>query len=342
MPPSEQPTGKAQVRRLKLGSSHKYSHRQNDLDSLQSPTYLLRPVTSTPAPPIHFQASQYTPQAQLFVLGCGYVGSALTRHYQASDDPGGLSPKVTATTTTPARLPELEAIADQALLLTIDDVAQLSEQCQQHSHLVVSIGAKRGTPYAETYLKAAKALTQALDGNSSIQQIIYTSSYSVYGDCQSEWVTEEAAIAPQSDNSKVLAETERQILALATPNRSVCVFRLGGIHGPDRELGRIFSFAAGKTRPGDGSDASNWVHRDDIVGAIDFALAQGFNGIYNLVNSDPIASKKLLDWVCNHYNLAPITWDPSQTSKRPYNAKVSNQKLRDAGYKFLHRSVIED
>lgn len=298
-------------------------------------------MTSSTDIPLYFQASPHSPQPKLFILGCGYVGSALARHYQASATAES-APRVTATTTTPGRLAELEAIAHQALLLSIDDVAQLKAELQQQTHIVVSIGAKRGTPYAETYLKAAKVLTQALEGNSSIQQIIYTSSYSVYGDCQSEWVNEETKISPQSDNSKVLAETEQQLLALATPNRSVCVFRLGGIHGPGRELGRIFSFAAGKTRPGDGSDASNWVHRDDIVGAIDFALAKGFSGIYNLVNSDPIASKKLLDWVCDRYDLAPITWDPSQTSKRPYNAKVSNQKLRDAGYEFLHRSVIED
>jgi len=283
--------------------------------------------------------------ASLLILGCGYVGSALAAHDQTADGSARLFSQVTATTTTPDRLPELEAIADQALLLNVslstNDIAQLKTQLQQHSHLVVSIGAKRGTPYADTYLKTAQALTQALEGNDSIEQIIYTSSYSVYGDRQGNWVTEEAVIDPQGDNPKVLAETERQLLALAKPNRPVCVFRLGGIHGPGRELGRIFSFAAGKTRPGDGSDASNWVHRDDIVGAIDFAIADGLSGVYNLVNSDPVASKVLLDWVCDRYDLAPITWDPSQASQRPYNAKVSNQKLRDAGYKFRHRSVIE-
>ncbi len=293
-------------------------------------------MTSSSSQPVHFTAA--SPQTKLLILGCGYVGSALARHYQASQT----GPQVTATTTTPERLGELDAIANQAVVLPISDIAQLKAQLQQHSHLVISIGAKRGTPYADTYLKMAQAVSQALEGNNSIQQIIYTSSYSVYGDCQSEWVTETTEINPQGDNPKVLAQTETELLSLTTPNRSVCIFRLGGIYGPSRELGRIFSFAAGKTRPGDGSDASNWVHRDDIVSAIDFALAQGFNGTYNLVNNDPIPSKKLLDWVCDRYDLAPVTWDPNQVSKRPYNAKVSNQKLRDAGYTFLHNSVIED
>lgn len=284
--------------------------------------------------------------SSLLILGCGYVGSALARHYQAQRSSSAAQAssfsQITATTTTPARLSELENLADQALLLTVDDIAQLKAQLEQHSHLVVTIGAKRGTSYADTYLKTAQALTQALTEKSSIRQIVYTSSYSVYGDRQGNWVTEAATIDPPGDNPKVLAETERQILALGNPNRPVCIFRLGGIYGPGRELGRIFSFAAGKTRPGDGSDASNWVHRDDIVGAIDLALGQGLDGFYNLVNSDPIPSKKLLDWVCDRYDLAPITWDPSQTSQRSYNTKVSNQKLRDAGYVFQHRSVLED
>jgi nucleoside-diphosphate-sugar epimerase len=282
--------------------------------------------------------------SSLLILGCGYVGSALARHYQTASptNPNPAPQTLTVTTTTAERLGELQQIADQALILDSRDVEALGDQLQQHSHLLVSVGAKRGTAYRDTYLQTAQALTQALEGNRTIGQIIYTSSYSVYGDRQGDWVSETAAIAPQGENAQILAETEAQFLALATASRRICIFRLGGIYGPGRDLGRIFSFAAGKTRPGDGSDASNWVHLEDIVGAIDFALSRNLSGIYNLVNSDPVASKTLLDWVCQQYDLAPITWDPSQTSPRAYNARVSNQKLRDAGYQFRHGSLLTE
>ncbi|NJN29206.1 MAG: SDR family oxidoreductase [Synechococcales cyanobacterium RM1_1_8] len=286
----------------------------------------------------------------LLILGCGYVGTALARHYRTLTPARG----ITATTTTPARLGELGAIADQALVLPSSDSAQLAAQLHRHRQLLVSVGAKRGTPYADTYLQTAIALTQALANNDSIEQIVYTSSYSVYGDRQGAWVTEDsplpADICPgidlsasdpsSSTNAQVLAATEARLLALATPQRRVCIFRLGGIYGPGRELEKIFAFAAGKTRPGDGSDASNWVHRDDIVGAIAFAFEHPLQGIYNLVNDQPLDSKVLLDWVCDRHQLAPISWDPSQSSLRPYNARVSNQKLRAAGYQFRHPSIL--
>lgn len=272
----------------------------------------------------------------VLILGGGYVGSALVQALRPS------AGRVSITTTTPARLPALAAIADAAQILHSSDVPALQAALHGHSHLVVTVGAQRGISYADTYLKTAQNLRAALTDNSSIEQILYTSSYSVYGDRQGDWVTEDSPVRPSNDNGKILAETEQQLLALATPQRPVCILRLGGIYGPGRELERIFAPAAGKTRPGDGTDASNWVHLDDIVGAMHFALTHRLSGIYNLVNSEPVASKALLDWVCDRHNLAPIIWDPSQTSARSYNARVSNQKLRDAGYHFRHPRIYEN
>jgi hypothetical protein len=71
-----------------------------------------------------------------------------------------------------------------------------------------------------------------------------------------------------------------------------------------------------------------------------FVREQRLQGIYNLVNNEPISTKALLDWVCDRHQLAPITWDPNQASTRAYNARVSNQKLRDAGYRFRHPSLL--
>jgi len=41
---------------------------------------------------------------------------------------------------------------------------------------------------------------------------------------------------------------------------SVCILRLGGIYGPRRELVKIFGRVAGTIRPGNGEDATNWIH----------------------------------------------------------------------------------
>ena len=269
------------------------------------------------------------------ILGCGYVGSALAKHWQSSSDL-----EVTVTTTREERLAELGSLAKQAIVVAGHEEEAMRSQLKTAQTLILSLGAKRGDSYTDTYLKTAQTLQKALADNASVQQIIYTSSYGVYGDQQGNWVTEETPAQPANDNGKILLDTEQQLLTLATPARHVCVFRLGGIYGPGRELAHIFRFAEGKIRPGDGTSPGNWVHLEDIVGAIAFAAEHRLNGLYNLVDSNPTPSKQLLDWVCAQANLAPIQWDPSQPSQRGYNARVSNQKLRDAGYTFQHPSVI--
>lgn len=269
------------------------------------------------------------------ILGCGYVGKAVAQSWMED----GVT--VTATTTTPERIPELETQVNQAVLWHGDDLDQLRSLLHNQATVLLSVGAPRGDAeaYEATYRQTAQTLVQALEGNATVQQVIYTGSYAVYGDQQGNWVDESTPVKPANRNGEILAETEQILLSAATPQRQVCILRLGGICGPGREIVNIFRRAAGTVRPGDGQDASNWIHLDDIVGAIAFARTHKLNGIYNLVHDVPLKTGELLDRVFTQYGLPPVTWDASQPSRRPYNAKVSNQKLRQAGYIFHYTEI---
>ncbi|MEM9908271.1 MAG: SDR family oxidoreductase [Cyanobacteria bacterium P01_D01_bin.44] len=270
-----------------------------------------------------------TPPLKATIIGCGYVGMAVAKCWRQQ------RLTVTATTTRPERIPELETVAARAVVLTGSDPGALQDCLGDQQVVLVCVGSKRGTSYANTYLKTAKTLVEVLP-QTPVQQLIYTSTYSVYGQHHGRWVTEEMPAEPITDNGKIIATAEQTYLSAACPNQKVCLFRLGGIYGPGRELAKIYGRSAGQTRPGSGKEASNWVHLDDIVGAIDFAREQGLDGLYNLVQDEIPTVKALIDQVCQYNNLAPIRWDPSQPSARPYNAKVSNQKLKAAGYRFVH------
>lgn len=248
---------------------------------------------------------------------------------------------VTVTTTTPGRVAELEPIAERVVVFKGEDAQALRSLLQDQSIVLLSVGARSAETYEATYLQTAKTLVAALEQNRTVQQIIYTGSYAVYGDRQAAWVDETSELAPANRNGEILAETEQVLLSAASTARKICILRLGGIYGPGRELVKIFQRAAGTTRPGNGEDAANWVHLDDIVGAIDFARQHQLTGIYNLVGDVPITTGKLLELVCTQNQLPPVTWDASQPSQRPYNARVSNQKLRSAGYRFIHPEVLE-
>ncbi|MCC3536166.1 MAG: NAD-dependent epimerase/dehydratase family protein [Microcoleus sp. PH2017_25_DOB_D_A] len=255
------------------------------------------------------------------IVGCGYVGTATARHLRGKSDC-----TVTATTTTASRVSELEGVAQRVVVLKGNDAGAI---------------ARNADAYRESYLETVTTLVSVLQQTPTVKQVIYTGTYSVYGDCQGKLVNEESPVAPANPNGEILAETERVLLAASNPNLQVCILRLGGIYGPGRELVKIFGRWAGTTRPGAGEDATNWVHRDDIVGGLTFALDNRLQGIYNLVGDVSLSSRELVDRIFETHNLPKATWDTSVSSVRPYNARVSNQKIKAAGYQFIHPEISE-
>lgn len=270
------------------------------------------------------------------ILGCGYVGTAVAQYWNQT-----LGLFVTATTTTPERVATLETVANRVEVVKGDDPEKLLSLLQNQDVVLLSVGAKGANVYQETYLKTAETLASILPQLPQLKQLIYTGSYSVYGDREGQWVDESTPINPTSENAKILWETEQTLLNAANPNLKVCIFRLGGIYGPGRELVKIWGRFAGTSRPGDGSDITNWIHLDDIVGAIEFARKHQLDGIYNLVDSSYYTSQELLDLVYTKHNLPNVIWEASQSSNRPYNARVSNQKLLQAGYQLIYPEIKE-
>ncbi|MBW4460878.1 MAG: SDR family oxidoreductase [Nodosilinea sp. WJT8-NPBG4] len=264
------------------------------------------------------------------ILGCGYVGKAVAQLWSSQ----GVN--VTATTTNPDRIEELRSIAAAVQVVQGSDAGGIAALLQDQDTLLICVGAGRQANYEEVYLKTAQTVVGALDQAPSLKQIIFTSSYSVYGNYDGAWVREDDPVKPATDNARTMAETEQTLLGATTPERNGCIFRLGGIYGSGRELAKIYSRAAGTTRPGSGHEGSNWIHLDDIVGAIAFAQSQSLNGLYNLVQDEIPTVRELIARVCQANQLEPVQWDPSQPSARPYNVRVSNQKLKAAGYTFRH------
>ena len=125
------------------------------------------------------------------------------------------------------------------------------------------------------------------------------------------------------------------LLSAATPQQKVCILRLGGIYGPGRTLKKIYSRAAGTTRPGKGQEATNWVHLNDIVEGIDWAREKQLAGIYNLVQEEVPTVRELIERVCDRHHLTAVKWDESQPSTRK-NVRVSNAKIKSTGYEFIH------
>ena len=272
---------------------------------------------------------------KIAIVGCGYVGTRVAKKLRGQSDY-----TVTATTTTPERVAQLEGVAQRVAVLKGNDIDAMTAVLQEQDAVMLCVGARNPHSYKESYLDTAKTLVSMLQQTPTVKQVIYTGTYSVYGDRQGELVTEESAVAPANPNGEILAETERILLAASSPNLQVSILRLGGIYGPTRELVKIFGGWAGSTRPGAGEDVTNWVHTDDIVGGMIFALENRLQGIYNLVGDVALSSGELLDRIFETHNLPKASWDGSP-SVRPYNARVSNLKIKAAGYQFVHPEITE-
>lgn len=270
------------------------------------------------------------------IIGCGYVGKALAQHLRTKSDY-----VITATTTTPERVAELETVAHRVEVLKGNDIEALTGAIHNQDAVILSVGAANADVYEETYLGTAKAIASVLPQVPTVRQLIYTGSYALYGDQKGEWVDEDTPIAPANPNGEIVAQTEQVLLGISSPSLKACIFRLGGIYGPGRELIKIFGRSAGMTRPGTGKEFSNWIHLEDIVGALTFTLENPLQGIYNLVNSNPMPRGELIDRILEHHGLAKVKWDASVPGALPYNARVSNQKIQAAGYQFIHPEIGE-
>ena len=94
------------------------------------------------------------------------------------------------------------------------------------------------------------------------------------------------------------------------------------------------------TLPSKGDRVINWIHRDDIVGAIDFVRLNELEGIYNLVDDSQLTVREQVALVCFQYGLPPVHWDSSQLSIQRQSVRISNQKLKAAGYQLIHPQLL--
>ena len=272
----------------------------------------------------------------LTIVGCGFVGVALARQLQGERSQFTL----TLTTTREERFAELQPLADQVRICDATDAISLKQALCDAEIAVFCLGPKGDRQvdedgYRNTFIDSFKCLTSLLPQLPQLRQIIYTSSCSVYGDAQGEWVSESTPTNPGNGHGAVLVDSESLLQAIHQPSRLVCILRLGALHGPGREFKDRFQNLAGQTRPGRGQQFTNWVHVDDVAGAIKAAMTEMWSGVINVVNDQPIRIADLIDRTLSSEGLEPIRWgdDPKTASN---GRRVRNTRLHALGYVLKH------
>jgi nucleoside-diphosphate-sugar epimerase len=264
---------------------------------------------------------------RICIIGCGYVGKAAAIQWKKEGH------EITVTTRSLERAYQLRPIADLVYILDEDWYKLLDKQ----DVVLLSVAPDAKSDYIQTYLRTAENLVQVVK-HSSVSQIIYTGSTSIYGDHEGNWVDEQTPPQPMNANAQILLTTEHTLLKAETDQRKVCIFRLGEIYGPGRSIAERVRKMQGSSFPGNGENYTNLVHQDEILSALDYAVKQKLNGIYNLCNDIHIARKEMYQEICQAQGWPEVQWNPAVKSPHAGNKKVSNEKLKSVGWKPISQN----
>lgn len=215
---------------------------------------------------------------EISILGCGWIGLPLAEQLVAQ------SWHVKGSTTRAEKVDVLRQKGIQPYIIQADDPIPASDFFDSPIW-VINIPPRsktRGAQHAQQQLQHILAQLQ------TSTWVIFISSTSVYPDTQ-DWVTEKDA-----DPANALFLLENQLLQ-AVP--SALILRCGGLMGFDRLPGK---YVQGKTLDHGGKAPVNYIHRDDVIRAIQVALEKkpGIGGIYNLVSPEHPTRREVMEISC--------------------------------------------
>jgi len=269
---------------------------------------------------------------RILIAGCGYVGQATADLFHAAGwDVEGW----TASEESRAALSAKPYPSCQVDISNCDQVAERPGTFDAVIHCASSRGGGVES-YRQIYLNGTRNLLDRF----AETKLLFTSSTSVYAQCDGSWVTEESETQPVRDTGLVLLETEKLVL-----ERRGTVARLAGIYGPGRSA-LLSKFLAGTAIIDPESDRFvNQVHRHDIASAIFFLLTRETQEtqIYNVVDDQPMLQTECYRWLAQRLDrpLPPIGKSTGQRKRGNSNKRVSNAKLRSLGWTPRYPTFVD-
>jgi nucleoside-diphosphate-sugar epimerase len=260
---------------------------------------------------------------QILIAGCGYVGQATADLFHTA---GWV---VEGWTRSARSAASLSAKPYPVRDVDISEPAQVAK-CVGIFDAVIHCASSRGGDaeiYRQLYLDGARNFLEIFPKS----KVLFTSSTSVYAQRDGSWVTEESATKPIRETSRILLETESEVLS-----RGGIVARLAGIYGPGRSA-LLSKFLAGTAVIDPENDRFiNQVHRDDIASALFFLLSRKAEGaqICNVIDDQPILQSECYRWLAQRLNrpLPPIGKPKGPRKRGDSNKRVSNARLRRLGW----------
>ena len=257
---------------------------------------------------------------KISVLGCGWLGLPLAQRLVKE------GAKVKGSTTTDSKQ---DVLKEHGILPYAFSIAELNDSVSDFidsDTLIVTIPPNRKEK--EAFTRQLESIADLIRG-SQIQQVIVTSSIGVYGTAKGSVKEEDA------DRNSFIHQIEQ--IFLNCKNKEVCILRLGGLMGANRNPGKFLAGRKGIAQP---NGFINFVHLDDVVEVIvEIVKKKGIRGAYNLVAPEHPTKIDFYTTAANKINRET----PEFNLKDKETGKiVSSEKLiQRINYTFIHSNPIE-
>ena len=227
---------------------------------------------------------------QISILGCGWLGLPLAKALLENDF------FVKGSTTSVEKLSVLENSGIQPFLIALSEdktIGNLDEFLENSKILIIDVPPKlRGSEkdpssaFRKTFVEKIKNVIPLIE-KSTVENVIFISSTSVYGDTSSFdsaqddtlSVTEETEAIPETESGRQLLETEQ--LLQSNPNFKTTILRFGGLIGEDRHP---IKFLSGRKNIENPNAPINLIHQADCIGIIQKIIElNSWNETFNAV-----------------------------------------------------------
>lgn len=273
---------------------------------------------------------------KIMILGLGHVGKALAQNLRQ------LGHTVVGSTTTPAKVTDLEKLVDEVFVLRGSETERVKKAAEGCDLIVATVAPNvRNT---RTIEERHEHYNEVLVGSctsaaAACPRVIFLSSFSVYGDGGegNEPISELTPTGNHEEpSSKYYQLAEKAVLG----DGEGCVLRFPDMYGapgdmtfPER-VKMAHSYFGGKVIFG--PDAPLYaIHFEDVVASVIHAINKNLRGVYNVCDNDdlPASNKAVFDAICEELDLTPLEF--LNQIKAP-NRKISAQKIYDTGYRVQH------
>lgn len=260
---------------------------------------------------------------QKLIIGCGYLGRRVARHWVAQGD------VVHALTRSTANADALCALGVRPIRGDVTELGSLQSLPDVETVLyAVGLDRSAGKSQRTVYVDGLANVLSRLAAGAS--RFLYISSTSVYGQNAGEWVDEGSVCEPTSSNGQVCLDAE-SLLRQQLP--AAMILRLAGIYGPGRLVARIEQLRAGAALEGNPEAWLNLIHVYDAVASIVACEQRGTAGSLYLVSDDhPHPRREYYALLASQIGApAPMfaTESLGEDERLGFNKRCRNRRLHD-------------